>query len=130
MKEIIYYDLSGKIQKREQLNNNTIEKCNGMKIRCWMKDNSQKVGFADVFRIHDENDYDGTVKDHIYLCTFDNLDEDKNQLIGNDDAKYEKSYIKIEIEDIKTIEAILHSSPRWGTSLTNKFHFSDSKKYE
>lgn len=130
MKEIIYYDLSGKIINREQLNINNIGKCNGMKIRCWLKDNSQKVGFADVYRIHDENDYDGTVKEYINLCIFVNLDEDKNQLIGNDDSKYEQSYIKVEIEDIETIEAILHSNPRWGTSLTNKFQFSDSKKYE
>ena len=59
MKEIIYYNLSGKIKNREQLTNNNIAKCNGMKIRCWLKDNSQKVGFADVFRVHDENNYDG-----------------------------------------------------------------------
>lgn len=127
MKEIIYYNLSGKIKNREQLINKNIEKCNGMKIRCWLKDNSQKVGFADVFRTHDQNDYDGTVKDYINLYTFNNLDEDKNQLIGDFNSKYEKSYIKIEIADIEIIEAILYSNPRWGTRLTNKFQFVKQK---
>ena len=123
MKEIIYYNLSGEIKNREQLINNNIAKCNGMKIRCWLKDNSQKVGFADVFRVHDENNYDGTIKGYINLWTYDNLDEDKNQLIGNNSSKYNQTYMKINIEDIEKIEAFLHSNPRWGTRLTNKFQF-------
>lgn len=123
MKEIIYYNLRGQIENRELLINDNIAECNGMKIRCWLKDNSQKVGFADVFRIHDENEYDGMIKDYINLCIFDHLDEDTNQLTGCDNSKYNQTYMKVYIEDIEKIEAILHSNPRWGTKLTNKFIF-------
>lgn len=127
MKEIIYYNSTGEIKNREQLNKDTIAKCNGMKIKCWLTDNSYKVGFADVFRSHDENEYDGTIKNYIHLCVFDNLDESKHQLVGDDDSKYDQTYSKIDIGDIKIIEAILYSNPRWGAKLTNKFEFNSKK---
>ena len=123
MREIIFYNLHGEIKNREQLNHHSIAKCNGMKIKCWLKDESQKVGFADVFRIHDNNEYNEMIKDYINLCTYDHLDEERNQLVGDDDSKYNQTYIKIAIDDIEKIEAILHSNPRWGTRLTNKFQF-------
>ncbi|WP_196029984.1 hypothetical protein [Longicatena caecimuris] len=128
MKEIVYYTLSGEIKNKEKLTVDSIVKCNGMKVRCWLNDNSQKVGFMDAFRIHDENNYDGIIKDYINICTFDNLDENKNQLIGYDNSKYDQTCIKVDIEDIEKIEAILHSNPRWGTRLTNEFKFNKRVK--
>lgn len=44
---------------------------------------------------------DGMIKDYINLWTFDNLDEDKNQLMRYDNFKYSQTYIRINIEGIK-----------------------------
>lgn len=44
---------------------------------------------------------DGMIKDYISLWTFDNLDEDKNQLMRYDNFKYSQTYIRINIEGIK-----------------------------
>jgi len=58
----VFYSLKGEIKDREELSDDAIAKCNGMKVRCWLKD-----GFADVFRTHDDNEYDDMIKIYIFL---------------------------------------------------------------
>ncbi|WP_050635603.1 hypothetical protein [Candidatus Stoquefichus sp. SB1] len=94
-----------------------------MKVRCWLKDNLQRVGFADVFRTHDDNGYDDMIKNYIFLWTFDNLDEDNHQLVGDANSKYDQTFIKVYIAEIEKIEAIFYSNPRWRAKLTNLFQF-------
>lgn len=63
----MFYSLKGEIKDREELSDDAIAKCNRMKVRCWLKDNLQRVGFADVFRTHDDNEYDDMIKNYIFL---------------------------------------------------------------
>ncbi len=51
------------------------------------------------------------------------LNENTHKLIRNDLEKYNKTYKKIIIKNITSIDAILYSNPRWGGRLTNKFEF-------
>lgn len=39
--------------------------------------------------------YDGIIKDYIDICTFDNLDENKDQLIGYDNFKYDQNVSRL-----------------------------------
>lgn len=87
-----------------------------------MKNKEEKTGFSDPY-CNSENEFTDTVHDYISLWTWANLDEDKHELIGNNDSKYDKNYQKVKIEDIVYIEAILHSNPRWGGQLTNRYDY-------
>lgn len=123
MAKIIFYKLNGIVKNMLDLTEENLKQCNGMKLKCYLNDNSEVVGFADVFRTHNKDEFDNEVHDYIYLCTFDNLDEETHQLVGEDDKRYNQTFKKVNIEDILKVEAILHSNPRWGTRLTNKFEF-------
>ena len=116
--EIIFYYPSGRIKETIDLNNENIAGVAGMKIKCHLKNNTEEIGFADVFRLHDEVGFDEKVHDYIYLWTYDYLDEETHELIKED---YSRTHKKIIIDDIVGIEAILFSNPRWGCILTNKF---------
>ena len=120
--KITFYKLNGEISSEELLNENSLEHINGMMVKCYMKNGLEAIGFADSYRIHDK-DFGNLVHDYIYLYTWDNLDEDKHELIGDDDLKYNQTFKKVNIEDIVRIEAILHSNPRWGGKITNSFNY-------
>ncbi len=47
------------------------------------------------------------------------LNENKHKLIRNDLEKYNKTYKKIIIKNINSIDTILYSNPKWGGRLTN-----------
>ncbi len=121
MSKIIFYKLNGIVKKMVDLTEENLKQCNGMKLKCYLNDNSEIVGFADVFRTHDKNEFDNEVHGYINLWTFDNLDEEQHKLVGENDNRYNQTFKKINIEDIIKVEAILYSNPRWGTKLTNKF---------
>ena len=91
-----------------------------------MKNGLEAIGFADPYCTHDKS-FDNLVHDYIYLYTWDNLDEDKHELIGADELKYNRTFKKVDIEDIVRIEAILYSSPKWGGRLTNSFDYFVSR---
>jgi len=122
MNKIIFYKLNGEIDCIEPLNNITLECINGMKVKCHLKDNSIKIGFADLFRTYNDI-FDNKIHDYINIWTWDNIDENEHKLIGNDNSKYNKTFIPVKISEIIKIEAILYSNPRWGAELTNQFRF-------
>lgn len=120
--KIIFYKLNGEINSEELLNEESLRYTNGMMLKCYMKNGTEEIGFADPYRIKDD-DFDELVHDYINLWTWDNLDEDKHELIGDNDSKYNQTFKKVNIRDIIRIEAILYSNPRWGGELTNSFDY-------
>lgn len=127
MGKIFFYKYDGTLDHDTVLSEDTIVNTNGMLIKCKMKDNTEKVGYSDPYRFHDDNTT-MDIKDYIYLITWKNLDEDKHELIGDDNTKYDQLFEKVNIKDIDSIEAILYSNPRWGGRLTNKFEFHPRNK--
>lgn len=122
--KILFYELNGTIEKIEQLNTNNLGCINGMMTKCTLKNDTIKIGFADPFRAHEQDSFDNKVHDYIYLWTWVNLDETTHKLFGSD--KYSQTFQKVYIADMVTIESILHSNPRWGGKLTNKFFNDDA----
>lgn len=123
MRRIIFYKLNGQMKAEEVLTKENLEHINGMMTRCTMANGTEEIGFADPTGICNKEIYDGKINEHIYLWTWDNLDENTGKLIGNDDEKYNQTFKAVKIDDIEKIEAIIHSNPRWGGKLTNKFEF-------
>lgn len=124
--KIIFYNLVGEIHSEKSLNEEFLRNTNGMMLKCHMKNGVEEIGFADPYRIHDK-DFDNSVHDYINLWTWDNLDEDKHELIGDNDSKYNKTFKRVNIKDIVYIEAVLCSNPRWGGRLTNNFDYFTSR---
>ena len=123
MNKIKFYKNNGILDHEEVLNEKSLANTNGMLIKCYMNDGCVEVGYSDPYRANNMNEFDDEIHDYIYIWTWDNIDEDKHKLIGNDIEKYNKTYKKIIIKDINDIDAILYSSPRWGGRITNKFDF-------
>lgn len=123
MRRIIFYKLNGQMKAEEVLTKENLEHINGMMTRCTMANGTEEIGFADPTGICNKEIYDGKINEHIYLWTWDNLDEKTGKLIGNDDKKCNQTFKAVKIDDIEKIEAIIHSNPRWGGKLTNKFEF-------
>lgn len=123
MRTIIFYKLNGQVKSEEILTKENLEHINGMMTKCTMANGTEEVGFADPTGVYDKENYDGKINEHIYLWTWDNLDENTGNLIGNDDEKYNQTFKAVKIDDIEKIEAIIYSNPRWGGKLTNKFKF-------
>ncbi len=123
MRKITFYKLDGTVKKEVALTEENLALCNGMKLKCCLKNGSEVVGFADVYRTYNKSEFDNKIHDYIYLWTFDNLVEEQHKLVGTDENKYNQTFNKVNIDDIIKIEAILYSNPRWGTRLTNKFCF-------
>lgn len=123
MNKIKFYKNNGILDHEEVLNENSLANTNGMLIKCYMNDGYIKVGYSDPYKTNNMNEFDDEIQDYTYIWTWDNIDEEKHKLIGNDTEKYNKTYKKIIIKDINDIDAILYSNPRWGGRLTNKFEF-------
>ena len=113
--EFIQYDQAGKIVKRcicefNQLKHSPL----GQKVRVTLNDETQYIGFWDIFlrpdaKIAEINKYD--------------LDEGTNELrSGNRVVTF------MPINRIFQLEVILYSNPRWGVAPTNKFTFSKSAR--
>ena len=126
MNKIKYYNSNGELDHEEQLNEKNLSHTNGMILKCHLDNEIVQIGYGDPYRTHDKDSYDGEVHDYINLWTWDNLDEERHQLIGDDDNKYNQTFIKVDIDSIISVEAILYSNPRWGGKLTNKFEFHKS----
>lgn len=114
MDKIKFYKYDGTLDHEELLNENTLAGTNGMLLRCHMNDGTTEIGYSDPFKTHNEEEFDGEVSDYIYLWTWDNIDEEKHQLIGDIETKYNQTFKKVIINKINTVEAILYSNPRWG----------------
>lgn len=127
VKTIKIYKHNGKLEKEILLTDENLSRVNGMLLKCYLNDGTEQIGYGDPYRTHDKDSYDGEVHDYINLWTWDNPDEEKHQLVGNDDNKYNQTFTKIDINSIMSIDAILDSNPRWGGKLTNKFEFHKSK---
>lgn len=113
--EFIQYDQVGKIVKRcickfNQLKHSPL----GQKVRVTLNDETQHIGFWDIFlrpdaKIAEINKYD--------------LDEGTDELrSGNRVVTF------MPINRISQLEVILYSNPRWGVAPTNKFTFSKSAR--
>lgn len=128
MDKIKFYKYDGSLEREELLNDYSLAGTNGMLLKCHMNDGTTEVGYSDPYRTHSQEEYDGEVHDYIYLWTWDNLDEETHQLIGDNDTKFNQTFKKITIKKINSIDAILYSNPRWGGKLTNKFEFHHQEK--
>lgn len=118
---IRFYKKNGLLQSEDALTPENIGRTNGMMIRCRMQNGSVCEGYSDPFRTHCQSEWDGSVHDFIYLWTWKYLNEETHQLIGDGNSKFEQDYVSVRVDDILHIDAILHSNPRWGGMLTNKF---------
>lgn len=118
--KIYFYRQDGHIDHDDVLSIETLARINGLKIRCHLNDNTDRVGFADSFRVQ-TNNYDGTVHDFINVWTYDNLDETTHKLVGDENTKNKQTPQAVMINSISYIEAILFSNPSYGGKLTNKF---------
>ena len=124
MKEIVFYNLDGTVKDIVTFTENNLAQCNGRKIKCFLTNGNEVVGFADIYRTKNRKEYDNRIHDYFYLWTYDNLCEEQHKLIGTDANKYNQTFNRVNLEDIVKIEAILYSRPGWGTRLTNKFAFN------
>lgn len=123
MRKIIFYKLDGKVKSEEILNKKNLCHILGMMSKCTMTNGAKEIGFALPIETHNKEKYDEKVHDYIYLWTWDNLNENTGELIGDDDEKYNQTFKPVKIDDIEKIESIIFSNPRWGGKLTNKFEF-------
>jgi hypothetical protein len=112
------YQRNGKLASTDKLTNENLAKIAGMLSKVILKNGNFVVGYIDPLRIEGKKEeYDGTVHDYIYLWTFKNLDEEKQKHDIKDGFNIEK----VIISDIEDVHSILHSHPRWGGRITNKF---------
>lgn len=123
MNKVKFYKNNGDLDHEELLNEENLAHTNGMLLKCLMKDGTKIIGYADPYRTHDKESFDNEIHDYIYLWIWDNIDEETHTLVGNENSKYNQTFQKVNILDIKNVEAILHSNPRWGGKITNKFEF-------
>lgn len=119
--QINYYRRDGVLHASTPLSEATLDGIMGMMVKCYMRDGTEMVGFADPYRVEIKEEYDGKIHDYINLWKWANLDESKHRLVGDDDTKYDTINTRVAIADILHIDAILYSHPRWGCGLTNRF---------
>jgi len=120
--KIIFYKYNGDFAREEELTEDNLAHTNGLKIKCHLKDGSERVGYSDPYRLHDNNPF-MEIEEYIYLVTWINLDEKTHDLIGDEKSMFDKTYTRVNIDDIIYVEAILFSNPKWGGPLTNLFSF-------
>lgn len=123
MRKITFYKLNGQVKSEEIFTKENLEHINGMMTKCTMANGTEEVGFADPTGACNKESYDGKIHDYIYLWTWDYLDENTGNLIGNDNEKYNQTFKAVKIDEIEKIDTIIYSNPRWGGRLTNKFEF-------
>lgn len=114
--KFIQYNLSGKIVEQyscnfDQLKANPI----GEKVRVTMDDSKIYIGFWDSFL--------GQSKIQTAEVSQYDLNEETAKLKSSNMV-----VIFVPTNRIAKLEVILHSNPRWGTVLTNKFEFSKPVK--
>ena len=118
---ITYYNLDGTFHSKEILNKENLAEVIGTMIRCTMNNGNTYEGFSSPFRKYGSNESKEKNYDILYLWTWDNLDEETHQLIGDEETKFNTTYTPIFIDDIISIDVILFSAPRWGGRLYNHF---------
>ena len=123
MSSIKTYMRNGELKNEYELTNDNLKNTAGMISKVTLIDGSIHVGFSDPLRVEEKDSFDDEVHDYINLWTWKNIDEDRHELVGDEDNKYEVNIEKINIDEIDTVESILYSHPRWGGKITNKFEF-------
>ncbi len=136
MKQIICYLPNGKQYHIRDLNTTNLQRCHGHLIKCYLKDKSVEVGYADGCKAGEgPNESDVHPHDYIYLWTWKNLDEETHKFVGSTrEERLERNYKRVEMIDIEKIELILYSQSGMQDQITNKFFIEDKiqrddKKY-
>lgn len=122
--KVLIYTANGELFSTKDFNIDSLNSCNGVKARIVLKSGEIKEGFVDVHCCDIKELYNEKIGEYIELWTIANLDEEKHKVIGELKANTEI----IKVSDINYIEMILHSHPKWGGILTNKFKFSKDLK--
>lgn len=125
---ITYYKWDGTMYEERELTPCNIKSgLLGMKVRCVMSDQSERVGFANPYYSFEEDKMVVGDKadrlDYLALETFIHLDEETHTLVGDGVEKYDIAYERVYLSDIIHIDAILYSGLRWGAPVTNRFYF-------
>ena len=126
---ITYYSLNGAFSAKEKLTDDSVSSVGGMMVRCTMNNGDIYEGFATPYRKYNGGEIEEENYDILYLWKWDNFDEETRRLVGDDDTKYAATYTPVLIDEIKNIDAILFSHPRWGGRLYNHF-FIDIEQNE
>ena len=124
---ITYYNYDGSFHSKMELTLDNVGDLIGFMVRCTMNNGDTYEGFSSPFRKYGEKDDNKENYDLLYLWTWDNLDEETHQLAGDEETKYNTTYTPVLIDEIKSIDAILFSHPRWGGRLHNRFFIDTSK---
>ena len=119
--KITYYNLDGTFHAEKKLTHANVGNVGGFMVRCTMKNGDIHEGFSSPFRKYDSFYNYEENHDLLYLWTWDNYDEETHQLIGDEETKYNTTYTPVTIAEIKSIDVILFSHPRWGGNLHNRF---------
>lgn len=117
--KFIQYDLTGDVVEEYSTDiNQWAAYPLGEKVRITTNTGEEYVGFWNTFIV------DHQLPDEIKVGRYD-LDEETGELRSNKDiADY------VPVKKIVKVEAILHSSPRWGTRATNEFVFAKPVKID
>ena len=114
---ITYYNYNGEVKNIAVIDDKTIKGCHGMKVKCFLKDGNEKIGYANTSFSFETNAIDlNNIRDYIVL--------EKAVFLGDRpyDIAFERE--KIMIDNIFSIDAILYSGPRWGNAITNEFNLN------
>lgn len=121
-KKIYFYSLSGILNKEVELNEESLKNTLGMKVKCIFDDDREEIGYACC----NDNYYKNGMVD-----LFNNYElwKIKNFDVNNSNMIYEQEFKKIDLFNVKSISAILYSSPRWGIPANNNFEFKKNENY-
>mgnify|MGYP005799509265 FL=1 len=111
--KFIQYNLVGKVVKKYSTDVSQWETYPlGEKVRITTKLGKEYIGFWNTFIMNNQ------LPAEIKVVRYD-FDEETGKL------RSDKEFVDyVPIKEITKLEAILHSSPRWGTRATNKFVFA------
>ena len=114
--KFIQYNLVGKVVKKYSTDVSQWETYPlGEKVRITTKLGKEYIGFWNTFIMNNQ------LPAEIKVVRYD-FDEETGKL------RSDKEFVDyVPIKEITKLEAILHSSPRWGTRATNKFVFASQQ---
>lgn len=62
---------------------------------------------------------------YMNLWTWSNFDEEQRKFVREKKHQHDQIFEKIKIDEIVSIEVIMHSNPRWDVPITNCFFVDD-----
>ncbi|QDR73630.1 hypothetical protein FOD75_11070 (plasmid) [Limosilactobacillus reuteri] len=111
--KITLFDLGLNKVKEETLTKEALLSYQGEKTRLTLSDSSVHEGFIETSKFADD--------DIIGLWTFTFLNDETHDLESDYPLKNEQTWEFIPVSLITSVDLLLHSNPRWGGILTNKF---------